>query len=257
MFQLFSYIKFLLNSTNRHGVHSPFVFNLVEECFNTKTNKKLTLQWNVFNHYLKSSRKKISVIDFGAGSKVFTSNTRKVKQIAKIAGISKKRAQLLIRLTSYFKPLNILEIGTSLGLSTYAIHLGNPQAKITSLEGCKNTAQIPIDYFNEYAFNNINIIVGDFKNTIKSVTSNNLYDFIFFDGNHTKQATLNYFETALNCIHNDTVFVFDDIHWSLEMEQAWETIKEHPKVTVTIDTFQWGFVFFRKEQAKEHFIIRV
>ena len=56
---------------------------------------------------------------------------------------------------------------------------------------------------------------------------------------------------------NDSVWIFDDIHWSVAIEEAWEIIKQHPKVKVTIDTFQWGLVFFRSEQAKEHFTIRV
>ena len=80
---------------------------------------------------------------------------------------------------------------------------------------------------------------------------------IYFDGNHRKQPTLDYFEALLPTITNDTVWIFDDIHWSKEMEEAWKIIQKHPKVTVTIDTFQWGFVFFRREQPKEHFIIRV
>jgi predicted O-methyltransferase YrrM len=80
---------------------------------------------------------------------------------------------------------------------------------------------------------------------------------IYFDGNHSKEATLEYFELLLPTINNETVWIFDDIHWSPAMEAAWEVIKNHPKVTVTIDTFQWGIVFFRTEQPKEHFVIRV
>ncbi|HEX9151561.1 MAG TPA: class I SAM-dependent methyltransferase, partial [Flavobacterium sp.] len=80
---------------------------------------------------------------------------------------------------------------------------------------------------------------------------------IYFDGNHSKIATLNYFELLLPTITNESVWIFDDIHWSSAMEEAWEIIKKHPKVTVTIDTFQWGLVFFRREQEKEHFVIRI
>ena len=80
---------------------------------------------------------------------------------------------------------------------------------------------------------------------------------VYFDGNHQKAATLEYFQHCLQFVNNESFFIFDDIHWSKEMESAWEEIKKHPKVKVTIDTFQWGIVFFRKEQEKEHFIIRV
>ena len=82
-----------------------------------------------------------------------------------------------------------------------------------------------------------------------------IFDLVYFDGNHSKKATLDYFEALLPTISNDSVWIFDDIHWSADMEEAWEIIKKHPKVSVTIDTFQWGIVFFRAEQEKEHFII--
>ena len=80
---------------------------------------------------------------------------------------------------------------------------------------------------------------------------------IYFNGNHSKQATLDYFELLLPTTTNESVWIFDDIHWSIGMEAAWEIIKSHPNVTVSIDTFQWGLVFFRTEQPKEHFVIRV
>ena len=57
--------------------------------------------------------------------------------------------------------------------------------------------------------------------------------------------------------HNDSIFIFDDINWSKGMQEAWNKIKAHPQVSVSIDTFFWGMVFFRKEQVKEHFKIRV
>ena len=94
---------------------------------------------------------------------------------------------------------------------------------------------------------------GYFKN---SQLNTEHYQLIYFDGNHSKKATLEYFELLLPTITNDTVWIFDDIHWSAEMDEAWKAIKNHPKVTVTIDTFQWGLVFFRYEQEREDFVIR-
>jgi len=100
-------------------------------------------------------------------------------------------------------------------------------------------------------------IVPKLKNCISvDWTKDQSYSLIYFDGNHSKQATLDYFELLLPTITNDSVWIFDDIHWSTGMEEAWEIIKSHPKVKVTIDTFQWGIVFFRSEQEKEHFTIR-
>src|SRR5690606_1899133 len=163
---------------------------------------------------------------------------------------------LLYRLSVYLKCENILELGTSLGIATHALSLGNPLAKITSIEGCPNISSFTRAIFEKHHIKNINLITGDFNDILKDL-STQTYDLIFFDGNHQKEATLRYFESFLNTVHNDTVFIFDDIHWSQSMTDAWEIIKQHPQVTVTIDTFFWGFVFFRKEQLKEHFVIRL
>jgi len=258
LFQIKSYLQFLWNSKNQHGVHSPFVFSLVTKCFyDTKSKPDYSTLKNYRNSLLEN-KSYIEVTDFGAGSKVFTSNKRQIAKIAKTAGISSKRAKLLYRITNYFQPETILEIGTSLGLATSALALGNPKAKIITLEGCPETAnqcQLQLRKFN---FNTVELVVTKFSEYFKT---DNLqpttHKLIYFDGNHSKAATLDYFELLLPTITNDTVWIFDDIHWSVEMEEAWGVIKNHPKVNVTIDTFQWGIVFFRYEQEKEHFVIRV
>jgi predicted O-methyltransferase YrrM len=256
-FQIKSYLKFLKNSTNQHGVHSPFVYSLVTKCF---YDKKKYAEYEILKKYRKSlldNKNIIEVTDFGAGSRVFKSNKRQISKIAKTAGISSKRAQLLFRVVNYFQPTTILEIGTSLGLATTALSLGNRKAKITTLEGCSSTIATAKSQLENSKFQNIEFINTKFEDYLqnsKLPTPNS--QLIYFDGNHSKKATLNYFELLLPTITNKTVWIFDDIHWSKDMEEAWEIIKNHPKVKVTIDTFQWGFVFFRAAQEKEHFVIR-
>jgi len=256
--QIKSYLKFLYNSKNEHGVHSPFVFDLVTKCF---YDKKKYPEYSILKNYRKSlleNKNFIEVTDFGAGSRVFKSNKRQISKIAKTAGISPKRGELLFRITKYFQPESILEIGTSLGLATSALSLGNKNSALKTLEGCPQTMTIAKSQCQLQNLNNIEFVNTEFSSYLKNSklpTPN--YQLIYFDGNHSKQATLDYFELLLPTITNETVWIFDDIHWSLEMEEAWETIKNNPKVTVTIDTFQWGIVFFRTEQEKEHFTIRV
>lgn len=208
-------------------------------------------------NYSYNNNTQIVVNDFGKGSKIFKNSNRKVAKIAKISGISKKRAQLLIRLITYFKPKTILELGTSIGLSTAALSIGNPEASIITIEGCKNTAKKAEELFSKFNLSNIELVNNEFNNALPKLTTNNTLDFIYFDGNHQKEATLNYFKQCLVTATNDSVFIFDDINWSKEMQEAWEEIKKNPRVTITIDTYFWGFVFFRTEQAKQHFSIRV
>ena len=253
-FILKSYLKFLWNSKNEHGVHSPFVFSLVTKCFYDKKNYG---EYSILKNYRNSlleNKNTIEVTDFGAGSRIFKSDIRAINKIAGNAGISAKHAELLFRVCNYFQSFNILEIGTSLGLATSALSLGNDKAKITTLEGCAETAAVAKKQFEKFGLTNIETITTEFSEYLKS--GEKTWNLIYFDGNHSMQATLEYFELLLPAITNETVWIFDDIHWSKDMEEAWESIKNHPKVTVTIDTFQWGIVFFRHEQPKEHFVIR-
>ena len=268
LFQIKSYLKFLWQSKNEHAVHSPFVFSLITKCFyDTKSKPEYTIL-KEYRNSLLANKNTIEVTDFGAGSKVFKSNTRPISKIAETAGISPKRAELLFRIANYFQPETILEIGTSLGLATSALALGNSKATITTLEGCPNTMAIAKNQLQFFNLKNVECITAEFNDYLqicnlqsapetKGRTGEAICNLIYFDGNHSKKATLEYFELLLPTICNESLWIFDDIHWSSEMEEAWKIIKNHPKVTVTIDTFQWGLVFFRKEQPKEHFVIRI
>lgn len=254
-----AYLKFLLHSKSEHGIHSPFVFDLITKCF---YNNSSYSEYSILQNYRKAlleNKNTIEVTDFGAGSRVFKSNTRPISAIAKNAGISPKNAQLLFRITQYFQPETILEIGTSLGLATSALALGtktlDPKSKITSLEGCPNTLGIAKTQLEKFNLNSVQLIATEFSNYLNAFGKQQNWKLIYFDGNHSKKATLAYFEILLSTATNDSVWIFDDIHWSKDMEEAWKIIQNHPKVTVTIDTFQWGLVFFRQEQMKEHFII--
>ena len=256
-FKIKSYFLFFIKSTNKHGVHSPFVYNLVTDCFNKKTASDSIKLMNSVLNYSYNNSTHIVVNDFGKGSKFFKTSNREVAKIAKVAGISKKCAALLIRLIAHLKPKTILELGTSIGLSTAALSIGNSEASITTIEGCKNTAKKAEELFSEFKLSNIKLINSEFKDALPNVVTNTSFDFIYFDGNHQKEATLNYFKACLVSATNNSVFIFDDINWSKEMQEAWEEIKNNPKVTITIDTYFWGIVFFRTQQAKQHFTIRI
>ena len=254
-YQIKHYLKFLLRSTNQHGVHSPFVYNLVTRCFYDKKTYLEYKKLKKFRADLKSSNNFIKVTDFGAGSKTLNTETRTVSHLVKHVAISNNNAKLLFRISNYFEPKYVLELGTSLGLATQALSLGCPNAKITTIEGCPELSKYTKSNFEKLQLKNISLINNDFSKAISNLGSNKL-DLVIFDGNHTKTATLAYFKSLLPKVHNDTIFIFDDIYWSKGMTEAWQTIKKHPKVKVTIDTFFWGLVFFRQEQAKQHFSIR-
>lgn len=252
-YQIVAYFKFLRKSTNQHGVHSPFVYDLITKCFYDKKQPEIYQTIENYRAELLQDDTIIEVKDFGAGSRVFSSNKRKVSAIAKTAGITPKRAKLLARLISYFSVKNALELGTSLGMATIAMKESN---QVFTLEGCPETAAIAEKQFKKYNFDNVITYIDEFYLSLQEIELE-AFDLVYIDGNHQKEATLSYYEQLLMTAHNDTVFIFDDIHWSKEMSEAWEIIKNRPEVTVTIDTFFWGFVCIRQEQVKEHFVIRM
>ena len=253
---ILKYLKYYFTSSTKHDIHSPFVFELLTTVIKSKTKHKLFESIEKTRKELLCSNEEIEIADFGAGGLNENIKKKKVNCIAANSLKSLKYSELLFRLANYFKPQNILELGTSFGISTMYMALSN--AKVTTIEGCKNISEIAEKNFETCGLKNINIITGNFDSVLPEFIekADNL-DFVFFDGNHRKEPTINYFETCLRKVDNNSVFIFDDIHWSQEMEEAWEYIKKSDKVTVTIDLFFLGLVFFRKEQAKQNFVIRL
>ncbi|WCO02507.1 O-methyltransferase [Psychroserpens ponticola] len=256
MFQIIEYITFLFKSTNQHGVHSPFVYDLVTKCFYDKTKYNAYSKLSTYKASILKNKKQIEITDFGAGSRIFKSNLRAINSIAKTSGSTLKRTQLLYRIVHYFKPQHTLELGTSLGIATQALAIGHSENQVISIEGCPNISDVTKKQLSTFNINNITLITGEFDKALSELKDDN-FDLVFLDGNHNKEATLKYFNNLIDKAHNDSIFIFDDIHWSKDMVEAWEVIKSHSKVTVTIDTFFWGFVFFRKEQVKENFTVRL
>ncbi len=256
LYQVKAYLKFLLKSANQHGIHSPFVYELTTKCFYNKTKHP---EYSILKNYregLYNASEAIEIKDFGQGSRIFTSNQRKISAIARNAGIPPKRQRLLFRLVRYFNTETVLELGTSLGLATVALALGNPSSKIHTVEGCQNTAKKAQFYFDRFKLKNIRLHPKTFEDYFTEHPSEK-YQLVYIDGNHNKEKTLQYFEILLKQASNDSVFIFDDIYWSPQMTEAWRQIIDHPQVTVSIDTFYWGLVFFRKEQSVQHFSIRL
>ncbi|MBN8703226.1 MAG: class I SAM-dependent methyltransferase, partial [Bacteroidetes bacterium] len=207
---------------------------------------------------LKKDTASIEVLDLGAGSINGKKNSRRrIADIAKSALKPSKQSQLLFRIVNYFNPSTILELGTSLGTSTAYLASAAPNSQIISLEGAPEIANIAQKNFNNLNIQNIQISVGDISKTLNPALEKlKKVDFVFFDANHKKKPTIDYFEQCLPFITNNSVFVFDDIHWSAEMEDAWNYIKQHQKTKVTIDLFYLGIVFFKNELQKQNFIIR-
>ena len=206
---------------------------------------------------LKKNPSKIKITDFGAGSNINKSNERKISDLATNSAKAPRLGQIMFRLINKFEPHNMLELGTSLGVSACYQIGANKSANFTTMEGCPETAKVAKKVLSSFKAEQVTIKVGDFAKTLPEVlNSYDQLDYVFFDGNHQKEPTIEYFNKCLEKSHESSIFIFDDIHWSPGMEEAWDYIKSHPSVTVTIDIFWVGFVFFKKDQPLSNFVIK-
>ncbi len=252
------YLHFWWRSGNAHALHSPFMYALATKCFYDKTKYADYKQLKTYHNQLKQNRQTIVVDDLGAGSRKLISTKRKISDISKVAGSNLTEMKRLYRLSKYFAPKHILELGTSLGKSTFSLALGNPDATIITVEGDKNISKIARKQFEVFGVQNTQFITQDFDKYLDELyKTGQQFDMILLDGNHRFEPTVKYFEKLLKHIHNDTVIIVDDIYWSAEMKQAWQRLKAHKEVRQSIDTYHFGMLFFRKEQFKEDFIIRL
>lgn len=243
---------------NGHGIHSPFVFDFIKHVLNDKKNYDSYDQIEKLRKQLLQDKRVIEVEDLGAGSLAVPNRQKKVSDITRSFVKSKKFAQLLFRIVRYYKPETIIELGTSLGITSAYLACAIKSAKVFTLEGSINTAAVAQHNFQKLGSQNIKLIRGNFDDILPRLLSQiEKVDLAFVDGNHRKVPTLQYFQQFLQRSTDQSIFIFDDIHWSAEMEEAWEEIKVHPSVTLTIDLFFIGLVFFKKDfKAKQHFVIR-
>ena len=166
-------------------------------------------------------------------------------------------AALIGRLAAEISPASIVELGTCLGITTLYLAKAVPQAKVITIEGCPQTAAIARENFDKADAPHIEIRVGDFDELFPVLLEElDEIGLIFIDGNHRKEATLNYFHLALAKIHAGSVMIFDDIYWSEGMKEAWDEIKAHPQVAFTIDLFYIGLVFFNTDEEKSDYRLR-
>jgi len=199
----------------------------------------------------------LRVEDFGAGSSYSGGNNREVSSILRQSVKPQKYAELIFRIVQNRKPRTMLELGTSLGLTSIYMAKAYKEGELISVEGSSEIAEVAKKGFEKFACKNITQIVGNFDEVLPRILKEkSLIDFAFVDGNHREAATLNYFNQLVHHVKPDSILIFDDIHWSKGMERAWEQIKDHTSVTLSIDLFEMGLVFFMNRNQKEHHLIR-
>lgn len=247
--QLQHFIRhFLLARRKGHGIHSPFAYQLCEEIFyNQDTFYDFDSLKDVRNQLLKNDQK-LEVTDFGAGSKTFRTNWRKVRDIADRGVSTTFQSELFYKLINFLNCSTCIELGTSIGLNTLYLSQANKNGKVISIEGSAQLTEFAAKLAQKNNVKNVEFVRSTFEEALPQVLNSlPTLDFLYIDGNHRYAATIQYFHQALQKIHNDTIIILDDIYWSSGMTKAWNEIKQHPQVTLSIDTFYFGMIFFKKE----------
>ena len=250
-----SILSFYWNSKTKYSLHSPFVFDFFNSVMNLRADDPMISKIENERNLFLNDKSEIPFVEYGAGSRVKNGNTRVVANVAKSSLSGEWQCRLMYNLIKRYKPNNILEIGTSLGISSAYLASASSEATILTLEGNPSSADQAVKLFQKLGLGNIELIEGEFGETIdKALSKLERVDCAFIDGNHRKQATVDYFHMIRQNTNTDSFIIIDDIYWSEGMQEAWKEIIDHDSVAFSLDLFRFGIVFFdHSVMEKQHF----
>lgn len=253
------YLGYKWSARNEYSLHSPFMFDLYNAVFKkARKHDERYVSIETLRKTLLRDNSILRVTDLGAGSLSNRSNERTLASIVRNTSKKAKYVRFISLLAQTLDCKNIVELGTSMGISTAYLAKGNPSATVVTIEGCPEIHQKAKENFQTLQLHNTMALQGSFDEVLPGLLEQmGGYDLLYIDGNHTYEATLRYFEWGLQYRHNNSVIIFDDIYWSEGMTNAWKKIIENEKVTASVDVFEFGIVFFRKELSKQHFVLRL
>lgn len=254
------YLHYYITAANGkgHGIHSPFVFDFVTRVLNDRGPYPAWAAVEKLRRGLRGDERLLEIEDLGAGSAWVNGGTRSIADIARRAAKPPRLGQLLFRIARYYRPDVVVELGTSLGLSTAYLAAGAPDARVWTIEGSGSIAKTAVENLRGLGLTNVEVHMGNFDDLLDPLLEKiGPVGLAFVDGNHRGEPTLRYFESLIGRSAGSAVLIFDDIHWSREMEQAWRQIREDPRVYLTIDLFFIGLVVVRDEfKVRQGFTIR-
>ncbi|TNF49198.1 MAG: methyltransferase domain-containing protein [Bacteroidetes bacterium] len=249
------FIKYKVKAKGRHGVHSPFVYDLVDKCFKVTLDESVLKDRKSFYDSISTDDRKIQIEDHGVGSHCL-GRQRKIKDIFKTSSSRGKYGDLLYKLSKFYQPQRILELGTSIGVGTFHLSKGNPSAEVITVEGCSETAKIARGNMQKMDLKNVKLIQSTFDKFISTIPVETRFDLVFIDGHHDGTALLNYLEALQPFTTDDTLFVLDDIRWSDSMRSAFHEIVQSDEYHLTIDLFRIAIISRKPGQHKEHFVMK-
>jgi predicted O-methyltransferase YrrM len=238
-------------------VNSPLQYNTLIKVLRNKINDEIVFKKEMIWKKLKSDSGSILVTDYGTGSSAAKYKSTKINKVAKRTAVPSRYGEILSGFSTEFGTSGIVEFGTSTGISTIYLAAGNNEAAVTTMEGCPVLSEIAERNFREARLSNVSILTGTFEETIPQLEhKQKKYGLVFIDGNHRRDATVNYFSRMADLTIENSVIILDDIYYSREMGEAWEIIKKDKRASVTVDLFRMGIVFMTGESPGRHYKIR-
>lgn len=257
-FRTVKYINYWLSSTDEHSLHAPFSYDFYTNVVKNRDSLAGADKIENLRRILHDDHSLVAVTDYGAGSSSNASKTKSISNIVKSSLTPQKYSLIYNKIIDFSGATRILELGTSLGLNTMYLANGQSVEHITTMEGCPQIAALAMKNFKALGYNKVHCAVGRIDSILETELNRlGRVDFVLFDANHTYTATLDYFEKCLTVSHEASVFVFDDIYWSPDMCRAWEEIKRDKRVTLSLDLYRSGIVFFKKNIVNEHLVLMI
>ena len=246
------------HGTRGHGIHSPFLYDFVLNVLKDRSPQQAFSEISSLRKALFKDDSILHLEDLGAGQSEEKNSARSVASIISRSAVSENQGKFLFRMSQHYRPRSILELGTSLGLSACYLSSGNPEAQVMTIEGASAAAMQAERNFRKLGLENVLVHVGGFDEVLPFLIKQpGSIDMAYIDGNHRKEPTLNYVNFLIPHMSSSSVIILHDIHWSREMEDAWETILEDRRLLLTVDLFFFGLIFFREDfRVKQHFSIR-
>jgi len=257
IFQVKSFINYWLDAVDEHSLHSPFFYNFYTNVLRKKSTQPDLISLKQVRKNFESDTRVIEVNDLGAGSKHHPKSSRKINEIARTSVTPEKYSILYANIIQHFLYKNILELGTSLGVNTLYLSKAREDTSIITFEGSSEIAKVARNLFDTSNTRNINIIEGSIDEILPQyLSSPEEIDFALMDANHRYEPTLRYFDYLTKKIHDNSMIILDDIHYSSEMEEAWKVIQKHELVYATADLFRCGLVFFNPSLNKQNVVLQ-
>lgn len=249
------FLQHWLGKVNEHSLHSPFLYHLYTEVIK-KDDPTGFEEIEALANSLAGNHDSIDVLELGAGSRVDNHLKRKISDILRFASTPTRFSRLLFRLIRSQNYTNIVELGTSLGINTLYMHQANPEATLTTFEGSPSIADLAKNHFQSLGAKNVRLIEGNLDETLTLwLEEASAIDLVYMDANHRYEPTLRYFDQLLPKLHDLSMVVVDDIHWSQEMNEAWKALCQRPEVSLSLDLFEAGILFLDPKLQKEHYLL--